>query len=452
MNINSLVYIGFTITVLIMGLFASMLFMFVISFITTSSLNSDKTPAEKHSQSVFIKQFIYFFLTASIGFVMFILFSNFMIDHNRLNICIVGASASLYIVAILHLTEGLRLRHLFKQQLVAKDSYYTNNQPPEQKKYTPIIKTTRYYFHALLASMIYIALYIIDGDVNVYMITFICLYICYLLVDGLQYVRGKYLTEDIIFYLIITSCIYIWLIIIATFVLGAERTSLFVIGVQAINYILWSGALMVLVTSDNAYLHYKNSVKDPLTGTYNRRHFVAQIQIICHDNLVNNNAIALIICDIDNFKSINDQYGHDIGDIVIQQFTQRIESQLSGNNFLSRMGGEEFAIILSNTDLATAEQIAENMRKCTQSQPMLINMSQDHTDKKTDKNFDELQISITGSFGVSAIERVTTNYAETKKNNPYHYTDKLYITADKAMYYSKEAGKNTVTAIMITDV
>ncbi len=438
MNIDSLVYIGFTFTVLAMGLFAGILFKFVISFITKSSLNSDKTFAEKHNQTLFINQFIYFFVTASFGFVMFILFANFMVDNVFLNTFTVGISASLYVVSALHLTEGLRLRHVFKQQIIAniKD---TSNRTIEQKiAYTPLIKTARYYLHAFFTSLLYISLYIIDGDVNLYMITFICLYICYLLLGGLQYVRGEYLTEKIIFNLIRTTCLYILVIVIATFVIGAERTSLFVIGVQAINYILWSGALMLLVTSDNAYIHYKNSVKDPLTGAYNRRHFVSQIQTICHDNLVNDNAIALIICDIDNFKNINDKYGHDVGDSVIQQFAQRLQSQLHESNVLSRIGGEEFAIILPHTDLATAQQIAENMRKCTEDLPMNIN--------------DNEQISITGSFGVTAIERVTANYSQIKKNNEYYYTDKLYNNADEAMYYAKETGKNTVTAIMITDV
>ena len=97
---------------------------------------------------------------------------------------------------------------------------------------------------------------------------------------------------------------------------------------------------------------------DPLTGFLNRRAFNARIR-----NLQGSTNGALLMLDLDHFKRINDTYGHDVGDEVIKDFSQRIKQQIRDDDWAVRLGGEEFAVWLSDIKAINAIKIAERIRE-----------------------------------------------------------------------------------------
>lgn len=124
---------------------------------------------------------------------------------------------------------------------------------------------------------------------------------------------------------------------------------------------------------------------------------------------------SLIMFDIDHFKSVNDTYGHLAGDDVIRMVSQSLHSQLRETDVAGRYGGEEFGVILTNTDSAGALEFAERLRKHIESQ--IVISGQDH-------------IKVTISLGVSELTQRIHSYQEWLEN------------ADKALYHCKENGRN----------
>ncbi len=156
---------------------------------------------------------------------------------------------------------------------------------------------------------------------------------------------------------------------------------------------------------------------DYLTGIANRGYtFVAGDKIL-EKAIKRQQSVSVIIFDIDNFKSINDQYGHHIGDLTIQATTKRIQRWLKQQDLLGRIGGEEFLIILPDTSGEEAAAISERIRSAIASQPF---------------QFDEIKLELTISLGIAVLHEQATTLSE------------LVIEADKALYKAKFSGKNKV--------
>ncbi|MCY0389404.1 GGDEF domain-containing protein [Robbsia sp. Bb-Pol-6] len=101
---------------------------------------------------------------------------------------------------------------------------------------------------------------------------------------------------------------------------------------------------------------------DPLTGVRNRRDFLARAQLIIKECAANGQVASALFIDIDHFKSINDKYGHAMGDRVITQVANVIVSQTRTQDLVGRLGGEEFAVLITTCPLATAITLAERLR------------------------------------------------------------------------------------------
>ena len=157
----------------------------------------------------------------------------------------------------------------------------------------------------------------------------------------------------------------------------------------------------------------KSAITDELTGVYNRKFFekrvVEEMEIADRAN----ENISLIIFDLDRFKLVNDNFGHQFGDEVLKRTTQIAGDLIRKTDFLNRVGGEEFAIILPNTNKAQAVFVAEKVRKALED----------------NKHFKVGQV--TGSFGVA--ERMK---AESLRS--------WYKRADNALYQAKNTGRNRV--------
>jgi diguanylate cyclase len=159
---------------------------------------------------------------------------------------------------------------------------------------------------------------------------------------------------------------------------------------------------------------------DPLTGILNRRGFEAIAKQIFEDRATLVKGVCILMADIDHFKKINDTYGHLFGDKIIRIIAETFKSRIRGQDSVARLGGEEFAILLTETDVAGARIVAEHIRKSIEG-------------GKVRRLDTQEQVSgITISIGISV-------YSDGKS-----IVD-LLGQADKALYISKDQGRNRTT-------
>ncbi len=156
--------------------------------------------------------------------------------------------------------------------------------------------------------------------------------------------------------------------------------------------------------------------KDPLTGLYNRRFFLEHAKKIFEHAKRYNDPFSVILMDIDNFKRINDTYGHDIGDIVLKEFSEVIKQASRSSDIPARWGGEEFIIMLPTTDSNGAKHLAERIRKMF---------------KEVSVKVGNEEVRTTVSIGVS-------------QYNGHSRLEDIIKEADEALYRAKRSGKDRV--------
>jgi diguanylate cyclase (GGDEF)-like protein len=196
---------------------------------------------------------------------------------------------------------------------------------------------------------------------------------------------------------------------------------------SAINNRLFVAMLLMLL-GVGAYWAYKvkrvqvmfrrQAQVDSLTGVSNRRHFREQAEAQLARCKTGNREAALVLLDLDNFKRINDRYGHATGDWVLKQVAVACQASCREGDLFGRLGGEEFAILTCGGDLHAAERIAQECRK----QLAAIDTSQ----------FDDEVPVITASYGCA-----TTKLCG-------HDFENLFMHADRAMYRAKAEGRDRV--------
>ncbi len=158
---------------------------------------------------------------------------------------------------------------------------------------------------------------------------------------------------------------------------------------------------------------------DGLTGCFNKMYFNNHLELEIKKSKVTGNPLALIILDLDHFKKLNDNFGHDAGDFTLKELAEIVRKEgVRDGDIFARYGGEEFVIILPKTSLKHAVEIAERIR-------VLI---QDY-----DFNYDGKKLPVTSSVGVADYQ-VSINSAQD-----------LFKRVDSALYQSKNSGRNKVT-------
>jgi len=155
---------------------------------------------------------------------------------------------------------------------------------------------------------------------------------------------------------------------------------------------------------------------DPLTQCGNRFSLVGALNREAHLAEREHTPLSIIMFDFDHFKKLNDRYGHQAGDEVLRQSCRQIKDKLRKTDLLFRYGGEEFLILLHNTDLAGATSIAERIRTTVQ---------------QNVTTHDQQSINTTVSLGVAAF-------------HPNEQTNVLIERADQALYKAKKMGRNQV--------
>jgi two-component system, cell cycle response regulator len=160
------------------------------------------------------------------------------------------------------------------------------------------------------------------------------------------------------------------------------------------------------------------AITDGLTGLYNRRYMESHLKTLVTASLATGRPLSILVADIDFFKRINDSYGHDAGDVVLREFAARFRRNTRGIDLACRMGGEEFVIIMPDTDLDRGCQVAERLRACVAQDLFQVNSQQ--------------QMRITASVGVATLQSANDT------------PETLFKRADEALYIAKRSGRNRV--------
>jgi len=170
------------------------------------------------------------------------------------------------------------------------------------------------------------------------------------------------------------------------------------------NIALYQEKLFVAATSDT------------LTNIANRRYYSELAAREFQLHIMNHDPMTVLALDIDHFKLINDQYGHPIGDAALKHFVNVCEENIRSSDIFARMGGEEFSILLRNTDQNVATEMANRIRKVVSESPC---------------NEGNVTLNLTVSIGIATLSNQTS-------------FDELLADADRALYAAKNSGRNTV--------
>lgn len=185
-------------------------------------------------------------------------------------------------------------------------------------------------------------------------------------------------------------------------------------------------AAVIALCTDNVVNHERlreDGLTDPLTGLANRRFFDRRLFEEVERWFRHGSALSCLLCDIDHFKSVNDRFGHQVGDQVLQKVAQVLGSDLRGSDVLARYGGEEFVLLLPDTGIVRAGEIAERLRQRVAAlQP---GGGGEHT------------VGVSISVGVAGLGGEIKLEQEEARNW-------LLQQADQALYQAKTSGRNQV--------
>ena len=185
-----------------------------------------------------------------------------------------------------------------------------------------------------------------------------------------------------------------------------------------LNAVLVAIYVLIVGFSLALLMRYSNAILDPLlkdklTGAYNKRYFENFLGHEITHSLRSHRELALLMLDLDHFKRINDTYGHVFGDKVLASIADTVRSVIRPQDFFIRYGGEEFAVMIANSDMAQVMEVAERIRSTVESTPIF----------NEEKN---VPVNMTISIGASKIKIAPISPKE------------LIEQADKALYEAKE--------------
>ena len=172
---------------------------------------------------------------------------------------------------------------------------------------------------------------------------------------------------------------------------------------------------------DNVQMSIELAITDSLTGLYNRRYMESHLATLVEQAAARSKPLTALVLDIDYFKAINDTHGHDAGDDVLREFAIRIRKAIRGIDLACRYGGEEFVIIMPETDMAVATVVAERLRRSIASERFSIQQGAS-------------AIEVTISVGIATLDTADDTAASILKR------------ADQALYRAKRDGRNRVVA------
>jgi two-component system cell cycle response regulator len=164
----------------------------------------------------------------------------------------------------------------------------------------------------------------------------------------------------------------------------------------------------------------KMAVIDPLTGIYNRRYASQHMLRVMERARETQGVFAVMMIDLDKFKTINDRFGHDAGDAVLREFSRRLQENIRGVDLVARFGGEEFFVAMPDIDQRAAAAAAERIRSAVEGAPFLLPGESE-------------RVCVTVSIGVAIADHTDAD------------AEAIIKRADTALFHSKESGRNRVS-------
>jgi two-component system, cell cycle response regulator len=171
---------------------------------------------------------------------------------------------------------------------------------------------------------------------------------------------------------------------------------------------------------DNVQMSIEMAITDALTGLYNRRYMEMHVRSLVEQASSRGKPLTVLVLDIDYFKSINDTHGHDVGDEVLREFALRIRKSIRGIDLACRYGGEEFVVIMPETDVAAATSVAERLRRRIAGEPFAFQQG-------------ARAVEVTTSVGIAALAGSDDAASVIKR-------------ADQALFRAKRDGRNRVAS------
>jgi two-component system cell cycle response regulator len=162
------------------------------------------------------------------------------------------------------------------------------------------------------------------------------------------------------------------------------------------------------------------ALTDALTGLHNRRYMETHLRALAEQAKASGRPLSVLLADIDNFKAVNDTYGHDAGDSVLREFAGRFRRNTRSIDLTCRIGGEEFVIVMPDTPLERACQVGERLRACIAAEPFQASF--------------QVRLGVTASLGIATLEGAQDTL------------EGLLKRADQALYVAKRGGRNRVVA------
>lgn len=267
------------------------------------------------------------------------------------------------------------------------------------------------YFHTGFAMFFYLPIF---GFIVLYprwIVSYICCFTYLIIRLPIEYAASGKLSKEFLYHLTITTPVTWFVILTVTYI------------VIKLNRLVKKMELL--------------SLTDNLTNAFNRRYLELYSEKLLAYSLRYRQPLCLLILDIDHFKTINDTYGHDVGDFVLKKLTNTIQISIRKADVFVRLGGEEFVLLLPNTPLEEGANSAERIRKLVLS---------------TNFEYQGNCISVTVSIGVSmygGADPVLHSEGGFRPNQTYlaESFSQLYERADQALYQAKANGRNRVAVL-----
>jgi len=191
-----------------------------------------------------------------------------------------------------------------------------------------------------------------------------------------------------------------------------------VLSFEALLFTISIAFILLAMAKERTELRHRTAAMvDPLTGIANRRSFLQDATALAQRHTSNPQPTAVLLIDLDHFKSVNDRFGHAIGDRVLEIFADSMRESIRASDLIGRLGGEEFSAILRDTSEDKAVAVAERLRECF---------------AKDAQEVDGRPVCATVSIGVVHYDGPVLDVAE------------LLAQADQALYFAKERGRNRV--------